>query len=191
MKRLASPMSEETVRNLRVGDTVYLSGLVITARDKAHMRALTLSDRGEKIPELEGATVYHCGPIVRGCPGGYEVIAAGPTTSARMNTMAPRAIRELGIRAIIGKGGMSKETHEAMVEKGCVYLAATGGAAITLADGIKGVRSRKWEDLGMAESLWCFEVRDFGPLVVAMDSHGGNLYEEAERRVKENTGILL
>ena len=188
MKRIVSPMTEADARSLRAGDTVFLTGTIITARDKAHLRALKKSSAGEKTGFMDGATVYHCGPIMSEGDG-FEVIAAGPTTSARMNMLAPRAIRELGVRAIIGKGGMSKETHDALVENGGVYLAATGGAAVTLAEGIKDVTGREWEDLGMAESVWILEVKDFGPLVVAMDAHGRSLYEEVERRVRENSGI--
>lgn len=188
MKRINSPMSEEDARSLRAGETVFLTGTMITARDKAHMRALQMSSSAEAVDIFEGATVYHCGPIMGG-DDGLKVIAAGPTTSARMNMLAPRAIRELGIRAIIGKGGMSKETHDALVEKGGVYLAATGGAAVTLAEGIKEVTAREWDDLGMAESVWTMRVKDFGPLVVAMDSQGRSLYDEVEQRVRKNTGL--
>ncbi len=184
MKKLQAPLDETTARSLHAGEAVILSGVIVTARDKAHIRALSKSSSGEKVPELQGATVYHCGPIIRE-RNGHEAVAAGPTTSARMNMMGPRAVRELGIKGVIGKGGMSKETHDAMQECGCVYLAATGGAAVTLAEGIREVRSRSWEDLGMAESVWELEVKDFGPLVVAMDSHGRSLYEETEARVRE------
>lgn len=184
MRVLQAPLDEAAARSLHAGDAVLLSGVIVTARDKAHLRALSRASAGEEVPELQGATVYHCGPIVQE-RNGYEVIAAGPTTSARMNMMGPRAVRELGIKAVIGKGGMSKETHDAMKERGCVYLAATGGAAVTLAEGVKRVLSRSWEDLGMAESVWELEVKDFGPLVVAMDSHGRSLYEETEARVNE------
>lgn len=189
MRRVSTPMDETTVRELRAGETIFLTGTMVTARDKAHLRALRMKDAEEEVVAFQGATVYHCGPIVSGEGGSMEIVAAGPTTSARMNMLAPRAIRELGIRAVIGKGGMSKEAHEAMVESGCVYLAATGGAAVTLAEGIERIVSREWEDLGMAESLWTLQVRDFGPLVVAMDSHGRSLYREVEESVKRNTGI--
>ena len=167
------------MRDLSLGDVVYINGPVVTGRDDVHIRALEYLDEGKPVPNcLEGAVVYHCGPIMRKMDSGrYSVVAAGPTTSARMNSLEPRFIREFGIRAIIGKGGMSQEVAEAMKEVGCVYLAATGGAAVSLAEGLSTVTGSEWEDLGMPETMWKFETNRLGPLVVAMDSKGNSLYE--------------
>lgn len=178
MRVIRSPLDEGTVRSLGLGDTVYLSGPLVTARDEAHIRALELVREGKEIPSaLRGGVIYHCGPIMRSTDQGWEVVAAGPTTSARMDSLEPAAIRGLGIRAIIGKGGMSHEVAEAMRECGCVYLAATGGAAVSLAEGLGRCTGVEWLDLGMAEALWGFEADRLGPLVVAMDARGGSLYE--------------
>jgi len=133
---------------------------------------------------LFGCTLYHCGPIIVENEGGYELIAAGPTTSARMNSLEPRFIKEFGVRAIIGKGGMSSEVAEAMKECGCVYLAATGGAAVTLAEGLSRVEGVEWKDLGMAEAVWRFDSNHLGPLVVAMDCYGNSLYEDVRKSLK-------
>ncbi|MCL2143600.1 MAG: fumarate hydratase C-terminal domain-containing protein, partial [Methanomassiliicoccaceae archaeon] len=133
MITITSPMDESTARGLKLRETVYLSGTVVTGRDKVHMRALS---PGTDAPEcLNGATLFHCGPIVVRDGSKMKVIAAGPTTSARMNSMAPEMIRRYGIRAVIGKGGMSDEVLQVMSEVGCVYLAAIGGAAVSLAEG--------------------------------------------------------
>lgn len=187
---LETPLSEETVRSLCIGDIAYLNGIVYTARDAAHMRALKIIEEGEQLPfDLKNAALYHCGPIVRkvGRDGiEWKVLAAGPTTSARMNSLEPTFICHTGIRAIIGKGGMSVETVEAMQRCGCVYFAITGGAAVTTANKIARVVDVAWLDLGMAEAMWAFEVRDFGPLVVAIDAHGKSLYDDVERTVVEN-----
>ncbi len=185
MRSIQSPMDEATVRSLKVGEVINITGKVITARDEAHIRAMEYLDEGKDVPDcLFGCTLYHCGPIIVENEGGYELIAAGPTTSARMNSLEPRFIKEFGVRAIIGKGGMSSEVAEAMKECGCVYLAATGGAAVTLAEGLSRVEGVEWKDLGMAEAVWRFDSNHLGPLVVAMDCHGNSLYEDVRKSLK-------
>lgn len=182
MTNLVSPLSEDAVRSLRLGETVFVTGPVVTGRDEAHIRALELRSEGKETPcELDGCVLYHCGPIMRRTDDGWAVVAAGPTTSARMNVLEPRMICEFGIRAIIGKGGMSPEVVQAMKECGCVYLAATGGAAVSLAEGLGRCTGVKWEDLGMAEALWSFETSRLGPLIVAIDADGNSLYENVSR----------
>ena len=175
---LSSPMDEKTVRGLKAGQTVYLTGTVITGRDAMHMRALSQKD----VKELRGATLFHCGPIIVREKNGWKVIAAGPTTSARMNSLAPEMIRRYGIRAVIGKGGMSDDVLKAMKDVGCVYLAAIGGAAVSLAEGLNKVTGVKWEDLGMAEAMWKFDAERLGPLIVAMDAHGNSLYNDVRKK---------
>ncbi len=184
MKVLNTPLSESDVRSLRLGETVFVSGPVITGRDEMHIRALEYDKNGEPVPDdIRGATLFHCGPIMRQMDdGSWRVIAAGPTTSARMNKLEPEMIERFGIRAIIGKGGMSPEVADAMRRCGCVYLAATGGAAISLAEGLNSCRGVEWLDLGMAEAMWRFDTQKFGPLVVAMDAEGNSLYQ----RVMDN-----
>lgn len=179
---LESPMFEKDVRRLKAGEVVYVSGKVITGRDAVHARALEYLEEGKEVPAgLYGATLYHCGPIIEGGAGSWSIVAAGPTTSARMDSLEPEMIRRFGLRAIIGKGGMSEEVLRAMGEVGCVYLAATGGAAVTLAEGLSKVVGAEWQDLGMAEAMWEFEADRLGPLVVAMDSKGNSLYEDVRR----------
>ncbi len=182
---LNSPLDEKTVRSLKVGDTVYLKGRVITGRDEMHIRALDYVREGKEVPaDIYGSTIYHCGPIMAEREGKWYPVSAGPTTSARMNSLEPEMIKTFGIRAIIGKGGMSSETSEALAETGCVYLAAVGGTAVSLAEGLGNSVGREWEDLGMAEALWKFDTDNFGPLTVTMDSHGGNLYEKVRKNLK-------
>jgi fumarate hydratase subunit beta len=168
------------VRSLKLGETVYLNGPVITGRDEMHIRALKYLEDGKEVPsDIEGAVLFHCGPIMaQRDDGSWRVVAAGPTTSARMNKLEPEFIRRFHIRAIIGKGGMSKDTIDAMKECGCVYLAATGGAAISLAEGLNRCTGNDWLDLGMAEALWRFNTGKFGPLIVAIDANGNSLYEK-------------
>lgn len=160
---LKTPLGEE-VLNLNAGDRVELSGRIYTARDEAHMRMME-----EKIPfDPEGAVIFHCGPVV----SGQKVIAAGPTTSARMNSLCGFLL-DAGVRAFIGKGGMSDEVSS-LIKGRAVYLAYTGGCAALAASKME-LKDVYFEDLGMAEAVWEIEVEDL-PLTVAMDAHGGDLY---------------
>ncbi len=181
---LRTPPDESAVRRLKIGETVYISGDVITGRDEMHMRALEYARLGKPVPEgIENSVLYHCGPIVVTHGKGWKVIAAGPTTSARMDSLEPEMIRRFGIRAIIGKGGMSKEVGDAMRETGCVYLAAVGGTAVSLAESIAEVSGVEWSDLGMAEAMWRLRVEKMGPLIVGMDAEGNSLYENVRAKL--------
>jgi fumarate hydratase subunit beta len=188
-KRLFTPLGEEEIKDLRISDIVYLSGEVYTARDKAHNRITEyiIKDAEEEIPIERGAVLYHCGPLTRKSNERWEIIAAGPTTSSRMDATTPRVIETLRIRAIIGKGGMGIATQEALRRYGCVYFAMTGGAAVLAATRIKAVKAVYWADLGMAEAVWHLVLEDFGPLVLSIDATGNSLYEkvseEADRKV--------
>ncbi|MFQ6087851.1 MAG: FumA C-terminus/TtdB family hydratase beta subunit [Candidatus Methanofastidiosia archaeon] len=189
-KHLKLPLSEEEVRALDLGDVLYLSGIIYTARDEAHMRALEFLRRGRKLPvELKGYGIFHCGPLMRK-NGEWEVVAAGPTTSSRMNLIEPEFLERSSARAIIGKGGMSKPTVEAMQKNGACYFSITGGAAVLAAAGIKKVLGVHWLDLGMPEALWVFETENFGPLICAIDAKGNSLYERVKREVDVNVSRI-
>ena len=186
-KRLSTPIREEEIKRLQVGDVVYLTGEIYTARDKAHQRIIEYesTDAEAEMPIPKGAVLYHCGPLVRKkSDGNWEIIAAGPTTSSRMEVTTPAIIEKLRIHAIIGKGGMGISTRAAMQRYGCVYFAMTGGAAVLAATCIKKVKAVYWTDLGMAEAVWHLLVKDFGPLVVSMDTSGKSLYEEITEKAQ-------
>jgi tartrate/fumarate subfamily iron-sulfur-dependent hydro-lyase beta chain len=169
VRRLRTPLREEEIRSLRVGDVVYLSGTLYTMRDMAHVRALEVLRRGEKLPfDLRGEVIYHCGPLLKG----EEVISAGPTTSMRMEGMEAELIRLTGLRGIIGKGGMGEKTAEALKKFGAVYMEVPGGAGALAARAINRVKEVHWRDLGDPEAVWLIEVEEFGPCVVTMDSSG-------------------
>lgn len=188
-KILTTPVREEEIKELRAGDIVYLNGDVYTARDKAHQRILENVDTNTKtdIPIPKGAVLYHCGPLVqRKSTGDWEILAAGPTTSSRMEATTPEIIEKLRIRGIIGKGGMGIGTRAALQRYGCVYFAMTGGAAVLAAVHIKAVKAVYWEDLGLAEAVWHLRMDDFGPLVVSMDANGKSLYEEITEAAERN-----
>lgn len=182
---LKTPVPEGEIRRLEMGDLVYVSGTIITARDEAHLKALEIHERGEEPPvDFRGVGVFHCGPIMRKVDGEWRVVAAGPTTSARMEIFQDRFIDAFRPAIIIGKGGMGERTAKACAEYGCVYGAFTGGAALLAANGIKRVRDVFWlEELGMPECLWVYDVEDFGPMIVTIDTHGNNLTENVKRGI--------
>jgi fumarate hydratase subunit beta len=186
-KRLKTPISESDSRALKAGETIYLDGVVYTGRDEVHIHALEHLEKGQKIPvDFKGAALFHCGPIMKKVGDKWEVVAAGPTTSSRMNSLEPQFIEKFRPGAIIGKGGMSQPTIDAMKKFGCVYLAITGGAAVLAAKGIKSVSGVEWFELGMPEAIWIMNADNFGPLTVAIDAHGNSLFADVNTKVKEN-----
>jgi fumarate hydratase subunit beta len=169
---LRPPLDEATIRNLKAGDEVLITGSVYAARDAAHKRFIAVLDRGEPLPfDIAGAIIYYVGPT----PGTPDQIvgSAGPTTASRMDRYAPRLF-ELGLRATMGKGHRAPEITEALQRCRAVHLAATGGAGALLAKRIVKSEIVAYEDLG-TEALRRMEVVDF-PAIVAIDSHGRSLY---------------
>lgn len=171
---LETPLTEEKARSLRAGDQVKLSGVIYTARDAAHKRLVALLDAGKPLPvELKDQVIYFAGPCP--APPGRVIGSAGPTTSGRMDAYSPRLLHDCALRGMIGKGERSAAVAEAMKQCGAVYFAATGGAGALIARCIEEAEVIAFEDLG-PEALRRLKVKDF-PLIVAMDAHGGNLYE--------------
>ncbi len=183
--KLRTPVPEGDIRRLKMGDLVYVSGTIITARDEAHLKALELHERGEEPPvDFRGVGIFHCGPIMKKVDGDWTVVAAGPTTSARMEIFQDKFIEAFRPAIIIGKGGMGNRTAKACSDYGCAYGAFTGGAALLAVKGIKGVRNVYWlEELGMPECLWVYEVEDFGPMIVTIDSHRNNMTENVKEKI--------
>jgi tartrate/fumarate subfamily iron-sulfur-dependent hydro-lyase beta chain len=190
---LETPVKEEDIRKLKVGDVVFLSGTIITARDEAHLKALELHEKGELLPlDFKGMAVYHCGPIMKKLNGQWKVIAAGPTTSFRMEIFEDDFIEAFRPAIIIGKGGMGKKTTKACNHFRCIYGYFTGGAAVLAANGIKKVKAVYWlEELGMAECLWVCETENFGPILVTIDTYRHNLTEDVKRKVMENKEKII
>lgn len=190
---LTLPISEEAVRSLEVGDTVFLSGVVVTGRDAAHKYMVETFIRPAMVPEserdmydelqrlLKGGVIYHCGPVVRqGDDGQWSFVAAGPTTSIREEVYEPQVIEHFGLRGVIGKGGMGPDTLRACDEYGAVYFHAVGGAASLIADAVEEVLAvHKKDDFGVPEAFWVIRVKDF-PVVVTMDTHGRSIHDEVE-----------
>ena len=186
---LNTPLGEGDVRALHVGEVFYLTGTIFTARDLATHQLLKKGVPAGLDPT--GLALYHCGPIVRERSGEWEIIAAGPTTSMRMEGTMPMLIERLGIRLIIGKGGMGPATLKALRRFGAVYGAFTGGAAQTATQAIKGVTGvYLMDELGPVEAVWALDVEHFGPLITAMDAHGNSLYQQVQERAMEAASRL-
>ncbi|UQZ37628.1 fumarate hydratase [Paenibacillus sp. PK3_47] len=174
--RLTTPISEEDIRSLRVGDVVILSGEMHTGRDALHKY---LMDHDTPV-DLNGAVIYHCGPVMLKDDEGWHVKAAGPTTSIREEPYQGDIIKKFGIRAVIGKGGMGPKTLKALQEHGGVYLNAIGGAAQYYAECIKKVNAVDFMEFGIPEAMWHLQVDGFAA-IVTMDSHGNSLHADVEK----------
>jgi tartrate/fumarate subfamily iron-sulfur-dependent hydro-lyase beta chain len=185
MIKLTTPIPKKIVRTLRAGDEVALTGTIVTGRDMAHHRLVTTPGKLEKLDGLlKGGVIYHCGPIIKKSGRKYSVVAAGPTTSARLEAYENDVIRKYKLSAMIGKGGMGPKTRAACVRYGAVYLEPTGGVAAYLARTIKNVREVFFlEEFGVPEAMWVLEVENL-PAIVTIDSTGADLHE---RILKEST----
>ena len=172
---LQTPLSDADVQKLVAGDIVFLSGPLFTARDKAH----ALMRRSGCPVSLNGAALYHCGPLIQE----NLVLSAGPTTSGRLARYTDEILRQ-GVKAIIGKGGLPGEPFRCRA----VYLAYPGGCGAAAAKQLR-VLGVHLEELGMAESLWAFEAKEFGPMIVAVDAHGKDLYQEVRRSAERREMI--
>ena len=186
--KLQTPLTEEAVRQLKVEDTVTIDGTIFGIRDATQIR---IFDHGVAPPaDLTGSVCLHTAPGVRKLPGGrYEKICIGTTTSTRMDRFVPGLVEQYGVRAIVGKGGVLEGSIEAMQRVGAVYLAIVGGAAAIETLQIEEIEEVWWEDL-MPECLWKFRVKDFGPLIVAIDSHGNSHYRAIQERARERIAAL-
>ena len=193
MKTLSYPFSEKSIRALRAGDAVSITGRIYTGRDKLHK---FFADGGKLPVDFKDSALYHCGPVIireegRGKREEWRVVAAGPTTSVRENPYEPDFIAKTGVRIIIGKGGMDAKTLAAMKKHGCVYIQAVGGGGAIYADAVKKVAGVSLlDEFGAAEAVWHFDVVDFRG-VVAMDAHGRSLFAEIGRQSEQNLNGVL
>jgi tartrate/fumarate subfamily iron-sulfur-dependent hydro-lyase beta chain len=190
--RLATPLDDGDVKHLKTGDIIYLSGVIYTARDMAHARIMEYLRDGKKLPvDLKGAAVFHSGPVAKKKNGEWEIIVIGPTTSARMEPFSETLLGKLGVKAIIGKGGMDKTTQDALKKYCGAYLLSSPGCAVIHAKSVQKVLGAHWLDLGMPEAVWVIEVKNWGPLVVAMDAYGGNIFKEVKEKAIEKINEIL
>jgi len=180
VKKVPLPLTDETLKDLRAGDNILLTGVIYVGRDAAHKRMVEALDQGKPLPfDIRGQTVYFMGPSP--AKPGKPIGAAGPTTSGRMDAYSPRLIAE-GLKGMIGKGMRSQAVKDAMKKYKAVYLAAIGGAGALIAKSIKKSEVIAYEELG-AEAIRRLEVEDF-PVTVVNDIYGGDLYQEGKAKYR-------
>ena len=176
-KILVTPISAEDLKDIHIGDIVYLTGDITTCRDVAHRRVV---EEGREIPvDVRDAAILHAGPIIR--PLGdekYEMVSVGPTTSMRMEKFEYEFVKETGVRVIIGKGGMKENTERACKDFGAIHCVFPAGNAVVAATEVEEIVRAEWRDLGMPETLWNCRVKEFGPLIVSIDPEGNNFFEQ-------------
>jgi fumarate hydratase class I len=182
---LRTPLTEEQVRSLKVGDVVLISGRAYTGRDAVHHHLMS----HQPPVDLTGAALYHCGPVVAKDGDAWRVTAAGPTTSIREEPYQAEVLKRYGVRAVIGKGGMGPRTLAGLAESGAVYLNAIGGAAQFYARTIKGVAGVSLLEFGTPEAMWHLEFEDF-PAIVTMDAHGHSLHKTVEQDSAQELAAL-
>jgi fumarate hydratase, class I len=183
---LRTPLTEEQVRALKVGDIVLISGKVFTGRDAVHAHLM----KHDPPVDLNGSVLYHCGPVVAKDENGWRVTAAGPTTSIREEPYQADIIKRYGVRAVVGKGGMGAKTLAALKESGAVYLNAVGGAAQFYARAIQGVDDVSLMEFGTPEAMWHLRVSDF-PAIVTMDAHGNSLHKDIEQESAKELAAMV
>jgi fumarate hydratase class I len=203
-KKLTLPLTDEAIRDLRVGDSVLLNGVMVTGRDAVHkwlsdtFLKKTRQPAGDDLevyaalkPLLDGGLIYHCGPVVAGLDTKqYRFVAAGPTTSIREEPYQGEVMRHFNSKGAIGKGGMGAKTLQACQEVPGVYFHAIGGAASLIAESVKKVLGVYKLDFGVPEAIWIIEVEDF-PAVVTMDAHGNSLHESVRQQSRDVLERLL
>ena len=175
-----TPVTDEDIRKVHIGDVIYLTGDIVTGRDDVHHRVVI----GGKEPpvDLKGKAIFHAGPIMKkissdGEPDKYKVISVGPTTSMRMEKAQAEFLEKTGVKIIIGKGGMGPKTTKGCVDNCAVHTIFPGGCAVVAAEEVIDCEGVEWLDLGMPEAMWKLKCERFGPLIVSIDSYGNNLIE--------------
>lgn len=178
-KILKTPVTSEDLKDISIGDVIYLDGHIVTCRDVAHRR---LIEYGRKLPvNLEGGAIFHAGPIVRkveGTDDKYEMVSVGPTTSMRMEKFEKEFIEKTGVKVIVGKGGMGPNTEAGCRDNKAIHCVFPAGCAVIAAETVEEIEDAHWMDLGMPETLWVCRVKEFGPLIVSIDAEGNNIFEQ-------------
>jgi fumarate hydratase class I len=204
MRELTIPINDETIRSLKVGDPVALSGVMITGRDAVHKWMIETFIRNTRPPQgddlevyealkpiLNGGIIYHCGPVVSGLDTKeYKFVAAGPTTSIREEPYQAEVMKHFNLKGVIGKGGMGVKTLKGCQEVPAVYFHAIGGAATYIAQSVTRVLGVHKYNFGVPEAMWVIEVKDL-PVVVTMDAHGESLHEVVEKESARVMAELL
>ena len=188
-KVLTTPIRNEDIADIKVGDVVYLDGYLITCRDVAHRRLIEL---GRELPvDLKGLAIFHAGPIVAKDGEKYNMVSIGPTTSMRMEKFEKEFIEQTGVKLIIGKGGMGPNTEAGCKDQKALHAVFPGGCAVLAATEVEEIERVEWQDLGMPESLWVSRVKNFGPLIISIDTEGNNLFEMNKAKFNEKKEPII
>ena len=176
-KILTTPIKSEDLEGIKAGDIIYLNGYIITCRDVAHRR---LIEGKRQLPvDLNGIAIFHAGPIVKDHGDDkFEMISVGPTTSMRMEKFEKEFVEQTGVKVIVGKGGMGPNTEAACREQKAIHCVFPAGCAVLAATEVEEIERAEWRDLGMPETLWVCRFKEFGPLIVSIDTEGRNMFEE-------------
>ena len=179
-KILTTPIKAEDLKDIKIGDIIYLTGNIVTCRDVPHRRVV---EEGRELPlDIRGGAIFHAGPIIRKFDENgeerYEIVSVGPTTSMRMEKFEYEFIAKTGVRLIVGKGGMGENTMRGCAEFGALHCVFPAGCAVIAATQVEAIESANWTELGMPETLWNCRVKEFGPLIVSVDANGDNLFEQ-------------
>jgi len=191
-KILTTPIPDEDLESLTIGDIIYLNGYLVTSRDDVHQR---LIKQHKKLPvDLAGKAIFHAGPIMQeiaGQKGKYKVISIGPTTSMRMEKYEKEFIGQTGLKLMVGKGGMGPGTVEGCQKHKAIHTVFPGGCAVLAANCVEEVERVEWLDLGMPEAMWVMRVKEFGPLIVSIDTKGNNLFEKNIREFNIKKEVVV
>ena len=189
-KILTTPISAEDLADIKIGDVIYLSGHIVTCRDVPHRRVV---QEGRELPlDIRGGAILHAGPIIRKTgEKSFEMVSVGPTTSMRMEKFEHEFIAKTGVRLIVGKGGMGEGTMSGCKEFGAIHCVFPAGCAVVAATQVEEIESADWTELGMPETLWKCRVKEFGPLIVSIDAHGNNLFEQNKVKFNEKKDATL
>ena len=189
-KILTTPIGAEDLADIKIGDVIYLTGHIVTCRDVPHRRVV---EEGRELPlDIRGGAILHAGPIIRKTGDkSFEMVSVGPTTSMRMEKFEREFIAKTGVRLIVGKGGMSEGTMSGCKEFGAIHCVFPAGCAVVAATQVEEIESADWTELGMPETLWKCRVKEFGPLIVSIDAHGNNLFEQNKIKFNEKKDAAL
>lgn len=174
-KVLTTPIQDEDIQSLKVGDIVYLTGTLVTCRDEGHRRVVAEGIM-PKLP-MDRIAIFHAGPIVKDVEGGWEMVSIGPTTSMRMERYEKEFLAQTGVKLVIGKGGMGAKTAEGCKESIAVHAVFPGGCGVVAAEQVEKIEAKEWPEFGMPEAFWIMKVKEFGPLIISIDTKGNNLFE--------------
>ena len=189
-KILTTPIAPEDLADIKIGDMIYLTGHIVTCRDVPHRRVV---EEDRQLPlDIRGGAILHAGPIIRKTgEKSFEMVSVGPTTSMRMEKFEREFIAKTGVRLIVGKGGMGEGTMSGCKEFGAIHCVFPAGCAVVAATQVEEIESADWTELGMPETLWKCRVKEFGPLIVSIDAHGNNLFEQNKVKFNEKKDAAL